>query len=84
MPLRTWRRIAWAYHILFAIAVVWPVQALVNDPEVLVLGLPVQMAWATGWLLGSLLVLWRLDSARTREIRLAGADGSGTAGGGVE
>lgn len=84
MPLRTWRRIAWAYHILFAIGVVWPVQALVNDPEVLVLGLPVQMAWATGWLLGSLLVLWRLDSARTREIRLAGADGSGTATGGGE
>lgn len=84
MPLRTWRRIAWAYHILFAIGVVWPVQALVNDPAVLVLGLPVQMAWAAGWLLGSLLVLWRLDSARTREIRLAAADASVAATGGGE
>ena len=67
MPLRIWRRIAWTYHILFAIAVVWPVQALVNDPRPLVLGLPGSMAWATAWVLGSLPVLWRLDAARTRE-----------------
>ena len=79
MPFRTWRRIAWTYHILFAIGVTWPVQALVNDPEVSVLGLPVQMAWAAGWLLGSLVVLWRLDSARTRETGPAGANGSGAA-----
>ena len=72
MPLRTWRRIAWAYHILFAIGVTWPIQALVNKPEPFILGLPAQMAWPAGWLLGSLVVLWRLDSARTREI---GADG---------
>ncbi|MXX35328.1 MAG: hypothetical protein F4107_00205 [Gemmatimonadetes bacterium] len=68
MSLRTWRRIAWAYHILFAIGVTWPVQALVNDPEPFVLGLPTQMMWAAGWVLGSLLVLWRVDSARSREI----------------
>ena len=77
MPLRTWQRIAWAYHILFAIGVIWPVQALVNNPEISVLGLPVQMAWAAGWVLGSLVVLWRLDSARSRE---AGARKPGPGG----
>ena len=79
MHFRTWRRIAWAYHILFAIGVTWPVQALVNNPERLVLGLPVQMAWAAGWLLGSLVVLWRLDSARTRETGAAGPHRPGAA-----
>lgn len=79
MPLRTWRRIAWAYHILFAIGVTWPVQALVNNPARPVLGLPIQMAWAAGWLLGSLVVLWRLDSARTRETGPAGDHGSAAA-----
>ena len=74
MPLRTWRRIAWAYHILFAAGVTWPVQALVNDPEPFVLGLPTQMRWAAGWLLGSLVVLWRLDSARTRETGAGGGE----------
>ena len=71
MPLRTWQRIVWAYHILFAVAVTWPVQSLVNDPEPFVLGLPVQMAWVAAWVLGSLVVLWRLDSARRREVRRA-------------
>lgn len=94
MPLRTWRRIAWAYHILFAVGVTWPVQALVNDPEPFVLGLPTQMLWAAGWLLGSLVVLWRLDSARTREtgagadhrsgIHGSGAQGAGSPAGGGE
>lgn len=73
--LRTWRRIAWGYFVLFAIGVTWPVQALVNDPEVLVFGLPIQMAWTVGWLLGGLLVLWRLEAAR-HEGR-SGRDGTG-------
>ncbi len=77
MPLRTWRRIAWTYHILFAFGVTWPVQTLVNNPEPFILGLPAQMAWAAGWLLGSLVVLGRLDSARTRETGAAGFHRSG-------
>ncbi len=79
MPLRTWRRITWIYYILFAIAVTWPVQALVNNPTPFVLGLPRQMAWAAGWVLGSLVVLWRLDAARTREIRAIRTSETGAA-----
>ena len=75
MPPRTWRRITWAYHLIFAAAVTWPLQALVNTPDPLVLGLPRQMAWAAGWVLGSLLVLWRLDAARTRHERAASPRG---------
>lgn len=66
MTLRHWQRIAWIYHIAFAAAVTWPVQALVNTPDPFVLGLPRQMAWAAFWVLGSLFVLWRLDAARAR------------------
>lgn len=67
MRFRSWRRIAWTYHLLFAAAVTWPVQALLNSPKPFILGLPGQMTWAAAWVLGSLLVLWRLDSARSRE-----------------
>ena len=77
MPLRTWRRITWAYHLIFAVAVIWPVQTLVNRPDPFVLGLPRQMAWATAWVLGSLVVLWRLDLARARAMRAAAAEGDG-------
>ena len=80
MSLRAWRRIGWAYHILFAAAVTWPIQALVNDPGVSLLGLPVQLAWAAAWVLGSLVVLWRLDSARNRESGRAAAPGSAQTG----
>ncbi len=69
MSLRSWQRIAWAYFIAFAAAVTWPLQALVNTPEPFVLGLPRQMAWCAAWLVGSLVVLWRLDSARSRAAR---------------
>lgn len=75
MPLRTWQGIAWVYHILFAAAVTWPIQAMVNSPAPFVLGLPRQMAWCAAWVLGSLVVLWRLDAARIRESRPAAADG---------
>jgi len=71
MPLRTWRRITWAYHLIFAIAVTWPAQTLANTADPFVIGLPRQMAWAAGWVLGSLVVLWRLDAARTRHMRTA-------------
>ena len=69
MSLQTWQRIAWAYHIVFAAAVTWPIQMLVNNPAPFILGLPRQMAWCASWLLGSLVVLWRLDSARARSLR---------------
>lgn len=75
MPFVTWQRIAWAYHIAFAVAVTWPVQTLVNEPMPLILGLPRQMAWCAAWLLGSLVVLWRLDAARARAVRSEGARG---------
>ncbi len=67
MRFRSWIRITWIYHLLFAVAVTWPVQALVNNPRPFILGLPGQMTWAAAWVVGSLLVLWRLDSARSRE-----------------
>ena len=75
MGFHTWRRIAWAYHLTFAAAVVWPVQSLLNTPDPFVLGLPFLMAWPAGWVLGSLLVLWRLDAARTRHLRAASPGG---------
>lgn len=67
MGFQNWRRIAWTYHILFAIAVTWPVQAVMNSPKPFILGLPGQMTWAATWVLGSLVVLWRLDAARVSE-----------------
>ena len=67
MPYPVWRRVAWCFHLLFAAAVTWPGQALVNAPAPFVLGLPRQMAWAAAWIVGSLLVMWRLDAARVRE-----------------
>ena len=69
MTLRIWRTLVWAYHLLFAAAVTWPLQTLVSDPAPLVLGLPRQMAWTAAWVVGSLIVLWRLDAARARELR---------------
>ncbi len=66
MTRRTWIRIAWTYHVLFALAVTWPGQTLVNEPTPLILGIPRQMAWGAAWILGSLVVLWRLDAARRR------------------
>ncbi len=62
-----WVWIAWIYHILFGLAITWPGQALVNTPQPLILGIPRQMAWGGAWIIGSLLVLWRLDAARQRE-----------------
>ena len=79
MPFRIWRRIAWVYHILFAVAVIWPIQALVNDPEILVLGLPGPMAWTAAWVVGSLPVLWRLDAARIRDRAATRANRTGDA-----
>ena len=75
MRFHTWRRLAWAYHLIFAAAVVWPVQSLLNTPEPFVLGLPFLMVWPAGWVLGSLVVLWRLDAARTRHLRAASTGG---------
>ena len=75
MAFRTWRRITWAYYLTFAVAVTWPIQTLVNTPHPFVVGLPFQMVWAAGWILGSLLVLWRLDAARTRHIGAASTAG---------
>lgn len=75
MPFATWVRIAWAYHLAFAVAVTWPGQTLVNVPYPFVLGLPRQMAWVAAWLVGSLLVLWRMEAARKRGCSQAGADG---------
>ena len=74
MRFHIWRRITWAYHLTFAVAVIWPIQSLLNTPKPLVLGLPFQMVWPAAWIVGSLLVLWRLDAARTRHI---GATSSG-------
>ena len=75
MPLRSWRRTVWIYHLLFAAAVTWPVQALVNTPDPFVLGLPRQMVWCAVWVLGSLVVLWRLDAARSRHARSSDTPG---------
>ena len=69
MSARVWRRITWIYHLSFMMVVIWPVQALVNDAMPLVLGLPRQMAWIAAWVVGSLIVLWRLDRAEAREGR---------------
>ena len=75
MSLRAWRGVAWVYHLTFAAAVTWPAQTLVNDPSPLVLGLPRQMAWTAAWVVGSLIVLWRLDAARARHARRAEGEG---------
>lgn len=69
MSFATWSRAAWVYHVLFAFAVTWPGQTLVNAPAPFVLGLPRQMAWIAAWLVGSLFVLWRMDAARGRAER---------------
>ena len=68
MPLRTWHRITWAYYILFAIAVTWPIQASCEQPDALhPRSAGTDGMGAAAWILGGLVVLWRLDAARTRE-----------------
>jgi len=71
MTARTWQILAWLYHTMFFGAVTWPGQMLVNSPTPLVLGLPRQMAWISAWIIGSLVVLWRLSAAENREARAA-------------
>ena len=66
MSVGVWRWIVWLYHLLFAVAVVWPGQALVNAPRPFILGLPRQIVWIEVWVIGSLIVLWRLDVAENR------------------
>ena len=66
MPLRSWRRTVWIYHLVFAAAVTWPGQTLVNSPDPFIFGLPRQMVWCAAWVVGSLVVLWRLEAARLR------------------
>jgi len=56
----------WIYHLVFAAAVTWPGQTLVNSPDPFILGLPRQMVWCAAWVVGSLVVLWRLEAARLR------------------
>lgn len=67
MSFAIWRRIAWCYHLILLLAVTWPGQLLVNTPAPLVFGLPRQMALLAALILGSLIVLWRMDLARGRE-----------------
>lgn len=71
MSYRSWVRVAWTTHLLFAAAATWPGQTLVNEPAPFVLGLPRPMAWIAAWLVASLIVLWRMDSARNRRDRAA-------------
>lgn len=74
MSVKFWRWTTWAYHILFLFAVTWPGQALVNSPTPFVFGLPRQMAWIAAWLVGSLIVLWRLSGAENRERQRQGIE----------
>ena len=65
-----WRRLTWAYHLAFIIAVVWPGQALVNNPRPFILGLPLQIVWIAAWIIGSVLVflgLHRAESAAAQD-----------------
>lgn len=81
MSYPVWRRVAWCCHLLFALAVTWPGQTLVNAPAPFVLGLPRQMAWVAAWIVASLLVMWRLDAARNRQVAHGadvGRDGNAT------
>lgn len=82
MSFATWGRTAWVYHLLFAVAVTWPGQTLVNTPAPFVLGLPRQMAWVAAWLVGSLFVLWRMDAARGRAENARPAGGHASEAGG--
>lgn len=77
MPFPVWRRIAWCYHLAFLAAVTWPGQTLVNTPDPFVLGLPRQMALVAFLILGSLIVLWRMDGARRRDAFHAANSGDG-------
>ena len=73
MPYSAWRRIAWCYHLAFLAVVTWPGQTLVNTPDPFVLGLPRQMALVAVLIVGSLIVLWRMDMARRRDANRAEA-----------
>ena len=67
-----WRLVTWVYHLAFAVAVVWPGQALVNNPRPFVLGLPFQIVWIAAWIIGSVLVFLGLHRAEA----LARQDGT--------
>lgn len=75
MSLQGWRRVTWIYHLLFLFAVVWPGQSWINTPRPLVLGLPFQMVWIALWVVGSLFVLWGLDTAEARNRNHRGGRG---------
>lgn len=67
MSLRTAKRLAVGFFLLFAAMVVWPVFVLFNRVEPLILGLPFNMAWVAIWLVASIGILYLLDHARRRD-----------------
>jgi hypothetical protein len=86
--MRSTRRFAIGFFIVYAIAVVYPAVAPFRGPRPFILGLPFAMVWAAAWIVASFFVLLRLDGAysaaeRAHDAGWAGYDddsGTGTAG----
>ena len=59
---RRWpRRLVAGFFLLNLLAVTWPGVSLFAEPEPLVLGLPLSMAWPVAWIILGWLVLLVLD-----------------------
>jgi len=50
-----------AVFALNLLAITWPTVTLFRDPEPLILGLPMSMAWPIGWILIGWVTLLALD-----------------------
>jgi hypothetical protein len=74
MSLSVVRRVAIAFFILFAIAVVYPGVAPLRGPRPFILGLPLAMVWTAGWVAASFFVLLWLDRAYGRAQRAHDAE----------
>lgn len=61
------RRIAAAVFLLNLLAITWPVVTLFRDPQPLIFGLPLSMAWPIAWILIGWIMLLVLDHVEEKE-----------------
>jgi hypothetical protein len=61
--LRSVRRVAIAFFVIYALAVVYPVVLPFRGPRPFILGMPFAMVWAAGWIVAAFVMLLVLDRA---------------------
>lgn len=66
--IRSVRRCAVAFFVVYLLAVTWPLAVLVSAAEPMILGLPLSMAWAIAWILLGFVALLILDWYECRNL----------------